>query len=221
MADLERLSRNKQRASIRRDATASQIEAIYNLGLYVSTNSSFRLKFLIAANDLEGYWSKFTLENDIMLEAMIELGTDKEFSNSVELEVRNTLINAKSLTQQFRTSSGSVAAIEVSHLKKSPVDQDAPKGDSVSYSTDQLGSLITKLAPPGSHIRLLEIPLPTFDGPLQNWLDFRYRFINLVDQKAHLTNIEKFYYFLGCLQAGPTDVVKGITVSDATYGLAW
>lgn len=156
-----------------------------------------------------------------MLEAMIELGTDNEFSNNVELEVRSTLINAKSLTQQFRTSSGSVAASEVSHLEKPSVDQNAPEVESVSNPSARLGPLISSLAPPGSNIRLLEIPLPTFDGRLQNWPDFRDHFITLVDQKAHLTNIEKFYYLLGCLLSGPTDVVKGITVSDASYGLAW
>jgi len=84
-----------------------------------------------------------------------------------------------------------------------------------------LGPLITSLAQLGSNIRLPEIPLPTFDGRLQNWPDFWDHFVTLVDQKAHLTNIEKFYYLLGCLQAGPTDVVKGITVPDATYDLAW
>lgn len=101
MADLERLMRNKQRASVRRDAAASQIEAIYSLGLNASTDSSSISKFLIAANDLDEYWSKFTLENDTMLEAMIELGTDNEFSNNVELEVRSTVISAKSLAQQY------------------------------------------------------------------------------------------------------------------------
>lgn len=156
-----------------------------------------------------------------MLEAMIELGTDNEFSNNVELEVRNTLINAKSLAQQFRTSSGSVAASEVSHPKKHSVDQDAPEVESMLNPSARLGPRISSLAPPGSHIRLPEIPLPTFDGRLQNWPNFRDSFITLVDQKAHLSNIEKFYYLLGCLQPGPTDVVKGITVSDATYGLAW
>ena len=84
MADLERLSRNKQRAFVRRDAAVSHIEAIYNLGLKASTDSSSRSKFLIAADDLEGYWSKFLLENDTMLEAMIELGTDNEFSDLPE-----------------------------------------------------------------------------------------------------------------------------------------
>jgi len=79
VADVERLVRNKQRASVRRDAVASQIEAIYNLGLSASNDLSVIPKFLLAVDNLEGYWSKFTLENDTMLEAMIELGTDNEF----------------------------------------------------------------------------------------------------------------------------------------------
>lgn len=48
MADVERLTRNKQRAPCKRDAAASHIEAIYNLGLSASTDRSIIPKFLLA-----------------------------------------------------------------------------------------------------------------------------------------------------------------------------
>uniref|UniRef100_A0A2S2NMQ9 Uncharacterized protein n=1 Tax=Schizaphis graminum TaxID=13262 RepID=A0A2S2NMQ9_SCHGA len=222
MTEVERLNRDKQRASIKRDAAAGQIEAIYNLGLLASTDSSVLSRFLIAIKDIDEYWSKFTVENDSMLEAMIELGTDKDFVVNVEIEVRNTVLNAKALANQLGNSSAaSEVTSEVSQNDKSSPVYSSPNAESVTNPTAQLGPIIAQYAPAGSQIRLPEIPLPTFDGRLQNWPDFRDRFSTLVDQKAHLTNIEKFYYLLGCLQPGPTDVVKGITVSDATYSLAW
>ncbi|XP_022179960.1 uncharacterized protein LOC111040377 [Myzus persicae] len=219
MADVERLTRNKQRASCKRDAAASHIEAIYNLGLSASTDHSIIPKFLLAIEDLSEYWATFTLETDTMLEAMIELGTDSEFSNNVELEVRNTLLNAKALANTFRISSDSgVAASDFSNNDKPDVTDNV---ESVSNPTAQVGPVIESVAPTGANVHLPKIPLPTFDGRLQNWPDFRDRFTTLVGNRTHLSNIEKFYYLLGCLQPGPTDVVKGITVSETTYDLAW
>jgi len=222
MSEVERLIRNKQRASLKRDAAASQIEAVHKLGVSASSDSSVIPKFLLAIKDIDEFWAKFTIENDSMLEAMIELGTDQDFVINVELEVRNTLLDAKALANQLRASSGaSEATSEVSQNDKSLLIESGPDAESVTNPTAQLGPIISQLAPVDSRIRLPEVPLPTFDGRLQNWPDFRDRFSTLVDQKAHLTNIEKFYYLLGCLQPGPTDVVKGITVSDSTYNLAW
>ncbi|CAI6370934.1 unnamed protein product [Macrosiphum euphorbiae] len=206
MGDKERLTRNKQRAAVKRDAAASHIESIYTLGLSASTDSSVIPKFLIASEDIQNHWETFTLENDTMLEAMIELGTHGEFSNNVELEVRNTLLNVKALANKFRSSSDAGVAASVTS------NNDKPGSDIVNDNVDSVSNPTTQLP---------KIPLPTFDGRLQNWPDFRDRFTILVGNRTHLSNIEKFYYLLGCLQSGPSDVVKGITVSESTYELAW
>lgn len=42
----------------------------------------------------------------------------------------------------------------------------------------------------------------------------------LVDIRSNLSDIKKFYYLLGRLQGDPTEAVKGITVSNDTYGIA-
>ncbi|XP_008179923.1 uncharacterized protein LOC103308408 [Acyrthosiphon pisum] len=222
MGDMERLTRNKQRAAVKRDAAASHIESIYALGLSASTDSSVIPKFLIASEDIQNHWEAFTLENDTMLEAMIELGTHDEFSNNVELEIRNTLLNIKALANKFRSSSDAgVAASVTSNNDKPGSDIVNDNIDTVSNPTAQVGPLIASSAPSDSGVQLPKIPLPTFDGRLQNWPDFRDRFTTLVGNRTHLSKIEKFYYLLGCLQSGPTDVVKGITVSETTYELAW
>lgn len=222
MADLDRLNRDKQRASRRRDSAASHIEAIYSLGLTASTDSSNIPKFLLAAEDLQSYWSKFTLENDSLLEAMIELGTDDEFSNNVELEVYSTFLNAKALVNKLKSSSDSHSSVsETSNSDKLDVVVMVDDDGVTVNPTAQVGPVIASTESSGSNVQLPTIPLPTFDGRLQSWPDFRDRFSTLVGQRSHLSNIEKFYYLLGCLQPGPTDVVKGITVSETTYDLAW
>ncbi|XP_025204443.1 uncharacterized protein LOC112601188 [Melanaphis sacchari] len=218
MADVERLTRDKQRAMRRRDAAASHIEAIYSLGLNASTDSSIIPKFLLAAEDLHSYWTKFTLENDSLLEAMIELGNDDEFSNNVELEVHSTFLNAKALVNKFQSSSDSLGLVS----ETSVVDKlDGDNTGLMVNPTAQVGPVIASTESSGSSVQLPKIPLPTFDGRLQSWPDFRDRFTTLVGRRAHLSNIEKFYYLLGCLQSGPNEVVKGITVSESTYELAW
>ncbi|CAI6359355.1 unnamed protein product [Macrosiphum euphorbiae] len=206
MGDKERLMRNKQRAAVKRDAAASHIESIYALGLSASTDSSVIPKFLIASEDIQNHWETFTLENDTMLEAMIELGTHGEFSNNVELEVRNTLLDVKALANKFRSSSDAGVAASVTS------NNDKPGSDIVNDNVDTVSNPTAQLP---------KIPLPTFDGRLQNWPDFRDRLTTLVGNRTHLSNREKFYYLLGCLQSGPSDVVKGITVSESTYELAW
>ncbi|XP_050546116.1 uncharacterized protein LOC126908247 [Daktulosphaira vitifoliae] len=69
--------------------------------------------------------------------------------------------------------------------------------------------------------KLPDIPLPKFDGELKNWPDFRDRFKSLIHQRPSLTNVDKFYYLLSCLQGDPSEVLKGITVAEETYAIAW
>lgn len=138
MSEVERLNRNKQRASFKCNAAASHIESIYALGVSASTESFVIPKFLSACEDLCNYWETFTLENDAMLEAMIELCTEKEFSNNVELEVRNTLLNAKTLAHEFRsTSDVSMAISEVNNNDKP--DTEIDNVESVSNPTAEVG----------------------------------------------------------------------------------
>jgi len=70
-------------------------------------------------------------------------------------------------------------------------------------------------------VRLPEIPLPQFSGDLVDWPVFRDRFVTLVDCRSNTSNIGKFYYLLSCLELEASEVVKGITVSNDTYKLAW
>lgn len=68
---------------------------------------------------------------------------------------------------------------------------------------------------------LPEIPLPSFEGNLPEWPVFRDRFVAFVVNRPELSNIERFYYLLGCLKGEALNTIKNISVSDVTYNLAW
>ncbi|KAF0748221.1 Uncharacterized protein FWK35_00023001 [Aphis craccivora] len=74
---------------------------------------------------------------------------------------------------------------------------------------------------PSHSMRLPEIPLPRFSGDLADWPVFRDRFVALVDSRSNISNIEKFYYLVSCLELKASEVIKGITGSNDTYSLAW
>eukprot|EP00102_Acyrthosiphon_pisum_P021730 XP_016658940.1 PREDICTED: uncharacterized protein LOC103309057 [Acyrthosiphon pisum] len=69
--------------------------------------------------------------------------------------------------------------------------------------------------------RLPEIPLPTFEGDIYEWITFRDRFTTSVDRREHLSDIDKFYYLVGCCKGAARDAIRGIPVSDHNYKLAW
>jgi len=192
MGDVERFTHNKQRAILKRDAAASQIEAIYGLGLKASNDSTALQRFLLAIEDIDDFWAKFLVENDSVLEAMIALDMVGDISNNVELEVRSTLVSAKTLPSQLRCgSTPSSGDSSIDHVGK------LYEAKEVTNPVATLDKAISGLVPTGSRVRLPEIPLPTFDGRLQNLPDFRDRFLILVNGNADLINIEKFYYLLG------------------------
>lgn len=73
--------------------------------------------------------------------------------------------------------------------------------------------MVKASAVPSPHsVRLPEIPLPHFSGDLADWPVFRDRFVAVVDSPSNISNIEKFYYLLSCLELESSEVVKGIPV---------
>jgi len=68
---------------------------------------------------------------------------------------------------------------------------------------------------------LPEIPLPKFEGDFHLWPKFRYRFKALVDVRQGLSNIDKLYYWIGCLHGAALDAVRSIPASDEKYKLVW
>jgi len=60
-----------------------------------------RQKFLISVDDLAGLLGKFVIENDAVLDALIELDEEQDFSSSVEIEANEMVVSAKVLASNF------------------------------------------------------------------------------------------------------------------------
>ncbi|XP_063532600.1 uncharacterized protein LOC134743163 isoform X4 [Cydia strobilella] len=74
--------------------------------------------------------------------------------------------------------------------------------------------------PLGESIKYPEISLPSFDGDLTQWLQFRDTFDALVNQ-ASLAPIVKYKYLRSCLQDGALEVISSLDFSEDAYMLAW
>ena len=42
-------------------------------------------------------------------------------------------------------------------------------------------------------VKLLEVPLPTFDGKVENWLSFKNAFRNMIGSRTDLSDIDKLH----------------------------
>ncbi|XP_025204843.1 uncharacterized protein LOC112601423 [Melanaphis sacchari] len=217
--DEDRAKRSKKRALAKRATVVDRIKSIFDLGVSGESDPIARQKFLIAVDDLTDLWGKFVIENDAVLEALIELGEEDNFSSSVEVETNEILVSARAMANRFSSvSNKSESSLEAPRCARE--SEAAGSSDSPSKSVEGQ-ALVTPVIQSSHSVRLPEIPLPRFEGELADWPVFRDRFIALVDSRSNISNIEKFYYLLSCLQCEASDVVKGITVSNDTYSIAW
>jgi len=67
---------------------------------------------------------------------------------------------------------------------------------------------------------LPDILLPSFNRDIYQWTSFRDRFASMVDGRVGLSDIDKFYYLVGCCIGEALGAVRGIPVSNKSYQLA-
>ncbi|XP_022181619.1 uncharacterized protein LOC111041619 [Myzus persicae] len=101
------------------------------------------------------------------------------------------------------------------------IESDAGCSSDGLSGSDKVQSEVASTVQSSHSVRLPEVPLPQFSGDLADWPVFRDRFVAIVDSRSNISNIEKFYYLLSCLELEASETVKGITVSNDTYSLAW
>ncbi|XP_068213538.1 uncharacterized protein [Palaemon carinicauda] len=79
-----------------------------------------------------------------------------------------------------------------------------------------------KVTPTGnvSLPRLKPLPLPTFEGEVQEYASYRELFTIHVDRRADLDDVSKFTYLLGTLGRDPLRIVKSLSVTAANYKIA-
>lgn len=218
MMDKDRAIRAKKLALARRATAVERIKSVYDLGLSGESHPIARQKFLISVNDLTDLWGIFVIENDAVLDASIDLDEEHDFSPAVEVETNEVVVSAKALAIRF----SSVLNIPVMTPKNPKVRIESDVGfssDRLSGS-DKVQSEVASTVQSSHSVRLPEVPLPQFSGDLADWSVFRDRFVTLVDSPSNISNIEKFYYLLSCLELEASETLKGITVSNDMYSLA-
>jgi len=99
--DKDRATRAKKRALARRAAAVERIKSVYDLGLSGESDPIARQKFIISVNDLTDLWAKFVIENDAVLDALIDLDEEHDFSPAVEVETNEVVVSAKALANRF------------------------------------------------------------------------------------------------------------------------
>ncbi|XP_025198008.1 uncharacterized protein LOC112596509 [Melanaphis sacchari] len=232
---------------MRRDECIKRINAIYELALRCENELGLITQLSFLVDEVDVIWTEFTTESNTVIDCLIDLGRESEYSFGQVAELRNLIsisratVNRHTLSDQTNASvrKGSVTPdpgqISMHNLNLND-DQESHVGSISSEAACRptaLGvdvpggsvrsghNIITRSS---SHIkpaRLPEIPLPTFHGDIFKWLMFRDRFLSMVGQHSAIADIDKFYYLTGCLRDKALEAIAGIPVCGDNYALAW
>ncbi len=69
--------------------------------------------------------------------------------------------------------------------------------------------------------KLPKIPLPTFNGDLSTFLDFKAQFESMVDSDPSILPVHKLYYLKASLTGTAADVIRDVQLTDGSYAAAW
>ncbi|KAI5637046.1 putative peptidase (DUF1758) domain-containing protein [Phthorimaea operculella] len=137
---------------------------------------------------------------------------------SVQLEIESYLeedeISDDEL-EQFQTRYYSIVAL-AKHLSQ----DDAESSKSSHHSSSSLKSL-PKNNYANNAVKLPTISLPSFDGSVENWLEYRDTYLSLIHNNDMLGAIQKFHYLRSSLTGSALQVIKSLEFSETNYATAW
>ncbi|XP_072400609.1 uncharacterized protein [Diabrotica undecimpunctata] len=82
-------------------------------------------------------------------------------------------------------------------------------------------SVVSEVHGGGTKIKLPPIPIPTFDGTVENWLEFKDSFESLIHNDKSITDIQKFHFLKRALQGDATKVVQKRQTTSVSYNIVW
>jgi len=235
--DEARARRLVRQCEVKRKGYMNKIRPVHDLATRSAEDTSVVPQLLVMVETLDQLLASFTIEDEALLKHLLDSDRDSEYPDMEVVEMFNLVSFANATANHFMqycpdqtiasTHGGSQASLN-------DVDQNVPKSDEqavpdnvvVDVNTNDVqsnnaGSLRSDSVQVFKPARLPEIPLPTFEGDIYEWITFRDRFITSVDRREHLSNIDKFYYLVGCCKGAARDATRGIPVSDHNYKLAW
>ncbi|XP_029166945.1 uncharacterized protein LOC114937597 [Nylanderia fulva] len=69
--------------------------------------------------------------------------------------------------------------------------------------------------------RLPKLNLPTFDGSIDKWENFRDRFTSLIRYDQTLSNVDRMHYLISCVKGEASNALSNLAVTDANFPVAW
>ncbi|VVC30476.1 Peptidase aspartic, putative,Aspartic peptidase domain,Protein of unknown function DUF1759,Zinc finger [Cinara cedri] len=227
--DKERVQLLKQRCEIRRMSCMDRIRSVYSLAVRSVEDSSVVPQLLDMVETLDQLLSSFNAEDETLLQLLLDLELGNEYSKTEFVEMFELVSFIQMTVSQFMQSTISVhgdsqmlsnANKEDPQIDDHMVDDThiASSHDSQSNNSDSLESSGFQVI---NSTRSPEILLPTFHGNIYEWISFRDRFVETVDRRTTLSDIEKLYYLVGCCEGVALETIQSIPVSDQNYKLAW
>jgi len=213
--DPRRIQRARVHAEMKRNNVVTNIKNLFEMSSTIVSSPDFVPKFLRLARDTENLWTQFNVENDSLLDALIDLDKIGEFDSSIEPSVRDMIAaihvavdqcdNRTILNPKFVTMSEcSVHCAGTAQSQSVDGVNDQPSQAPISITTPDTLPLMSD----GYGARLPKIPLPSFDGTIHNWPVFRDRYLVLVGNNTRLSDIEKYYFLLNCVQGSAAEALK-------------
>jgi hypothetical protein len=101
-------------------------------------------------------------------------------------------------------------------LQPQPQPQPQPQLQLQDIITLQNQSMVSAF----STIKLPTVPLPMWEGKLENFLEFWGQFEDLVHSNPTLSGTQKFHYLKSCLKGEAKKLLTGATTGNMTYQMA-
>ncbi|CAI6347553.1 unnamed protein product [Macrosiphum euphorbiae] len=180
------------RARVKRDNVLNSIKGIHVTALAARSDADRVPSLIIHAEDLNQYVEQFQRQQDVIINALIDLDRVAEFDQ----DDRPMIASMESMRLEIKTVVASVSEIK-------------------SSSSSSIASA------PQQFVPLPKIQLPSFDGNLLEWRSFRDIYVSLVHDNTGIGDAERFHYLMSCLSGDALAVVKSIPLSANNYVLAW
>lgn len=191
VGDAERAERVSKRSIIKRNDIIQEFEAIFSLIPNLEQNPTLVSIFTTRHRDIHDLLSEFHIEQHSILDQLILLNREDEFS-------KVHCIIEKRILEQFYSITAFATEMD---LNKSTANENSINNP--------------------SRIQSPIIKLPSFNGELGNWCSFRDIFTSLVHNNTLLTNSEKFHYLISVVSDSAASILRAIPMTDTNYTIAW
>lgn len=95
------------------------------------------------------------------------------------------------------------------------------KQNAISEASDNASSHSGSLNHSIASSKLPAMNLPSFDGALDKWLDYRDIFLSVIEKDKNLDDTQKMYYLRCSLKGEAADIISSIPKTGENYRVAW